>query len=402
VGFASEAKDMMTRATKRIGWLGDLARRSLLVLGLASVMWSCGGGTAYGGPEADTPDNGASPVVSVVATGFDTIWELAWGPDAAIWVTERRGVISRVNPATGVVTQAGAVAVSEIGEGGLMGLAFHPDFASQPYVYAAHTYGSSGGVRNRVIRMRWNGTVLSAPEVLLQDIPGSSVHNGSRVVVGPDKLLYVSAGDASNASLGQDRTSLAGKILRLSLDGSPAPGNTLGGYVYTMGHRNPQGLVFAPDGTLYSTEHGPGDNDELNRIEIGRNYGWPDVRGACDGDAGANERAFCQANNVVEPLTLWTPTIAPSGLDYYDAALFPGWRGSLLFTTLKDQTLYRMTLTADGRGVRSQERLLSGRYGRLRDVLVAPDGSVYVGTSNRDGRGSPSADDDRILRLRPQ
>lgn len=209
-------------------------------------------------------------------------------------------------------------------------------------------------------------------------------------------------GDASNTALPQDRNSLSGKILRLTLDGAPAPGNTLGGYVYTMGHRNPQGLAFAPGGALYSTEHGPSDNDEVNRIESGRNYGWPNVRGMCDGDAGAGERTFCTANNVAEPLATWTPTIAPAGVVYYDASLIPAWRGSLLFTTLKGSALYRLQLSDDGRSVVAQQRLFEGTYGRLRAIVVAPDGSVYLGTSNRDGRGSPGAQDDRILRVRPQ
>jgi glucose/arabinose dehydrogenase len=195
---------------------------------------------------------------------------------------------------------------------------------------------------------------------------------------------------------------LAGKILRLTLTGAPAPGNPLGGYLYSLGHRNPQGLVFAPDGSLYSTEHGPSDNDELNRIEGGRNYGWPDVRGACDGDAGPNERAFCQANNVAEPLVTWTPTIAPSGMDYYNATLIPGWRGSLLFTSLKGEALYGVQLAPDGLRIVSQQKMFEGVYGRMRDVLVAPDGSVYLATSNKDGRGTPRSGDDRILRIRPQ
>lgn len=349
-----------------------------------------------------TPPNADAFAVTTVAGGFDTIWELAWGPDGAIWVTERPGTISRVNPATGAITRAGTVAVSEIGEGGLMGLAFHPDFATQPWVYAAHTYSSAGATRNRVVRMRWSGTSLGAPEVLLDNVPGSSVHNGARVAVGPDRLLYVTMGDASNTALPQDRNSLAGKILRLTLDGAPAPGNTLGGYVYTMGHRNPQGLAFAPGGALYSTEHGPSDNDEVNRIEAGRNYGWPNVRGMCDGDAGAGEWTFCTANNVAEPLATWTPTIAPAGVVYYDASLIPAWRGSLLFTTLKGSALYRLQLSADGRSVVTQQRLFEGSYGRLRAIAVGPDGSVYLGTSNRDGRGSPGTQDDRILRVRPQ
>ena len=283
-----------------------------------------------------------------------------------------------------------------------MGLAFHPDFSTQPFVYVAHTYSGGGGARNRVVRMRFDGAALGPPQVLIDNIPGGSIHNGSRVVVGPDRFLYVTTGDAGNGSNAQNQTSLGGKILRLTLDGAPAPGNPFGSAIYTFGHRNPQGLVFAPNGTLYETEHGPGDNDEVNRIEIGRNYGWPDVRGACEGDAGASEVTFCQANNVVEPLAHWTPTIAPSGLDFYNSDLISGWRGSLLFTTLKEMTLYRLSLSADGRAVTAQERLFPGTFGRLRDVLVAPDGTVYLATSNKDGRGSPAANDDRIIRVRPR
>lgn len=362
---------------------------------------------ACGGADADCcllppPVNSGSLSVTTVAGGFDTIWEIAWGPDAFLWITERPGTISRVNPATGTVSRAGSIAVSEVGEGGLMGLAFHPDFATQPWVYVAHTYSAGAGVRNRVVRLRWNGTELGDPETILDDIPGSSVHNGARLAVGPDRLLYVTSGDAANTALPQERTSLAGKVLRLTLDGAPAPGNPLGGYVYTMGHRNPQGLAFAPGGALYATEHGPNDNDEVNRIEPGRNYGWPAVRGRCDGDAGSGEVPFCTANNVAEPLATWTPTIAPAGLVHYDATLIPGWRGSLLFTTLKGSALVRLQLSADGRAVTAQERLLEGAHGRLRAIAVGPDGTVYLGTSNRDGRGSPTPQDDRILRVRPQ
>jgi glucose/arabinose dehydrogenase len=160
--------------------------------------------------------------------------------------------------------------------------------------------------------------------------------------------------------------------------------------------------VFHPTtGALYSTEHGPSDNDEVNRIVAGGNYGWPTVHGTCDDDIGS-ERPFCQANDVIEPLATWTPTIAPSGADFYLADLIPQWKGSLLFTSLKAAALYRLTLSSDGQRVTAKETLLQGQYGRLRDVLVAPDGSVYLATSNRDGRGNPSADDDRILRIRPK
>jgi glucose/arabinose dehydrogenase len=307
-----------------------------------------------------------------------------------------------VDPQSGVVTPAGQVSVQEIGEGGLMGLAFHPDFFSQPFVYVAHSYAAAGGTRNRIARLRFNGTALEAPQTLLENIPGASIHNGSRVAVGPDRFLYVTTGDAGNGSLAQDLNSLAGKVLRLTLDGAPAPGNPFGTAVYSFGHRNPQGLVFTPGGALYITEHGAADNDEVNRVEQGRNHGWPNVRGRCDGDAGGSEVTFCQANNVVESMAQWTPTIAPAGLDVYHANLIPGWSGSLLFTALKGMALYRLTLSADGRAVSSEERLFEGTFGRLRDVLVAPDGSVYLATSNRDGRGAPTATDDRIIRVRPR
>lgn len=341
--------------------------------------------------------------VETVVTGLDTPWDLAWGPDAQLWVTERGGRISRVNPATGQRTTAGQVPdVAENGEGGLMGLAFHPDFSTQPYVYVAHSYLQNGAARNRLVRMRWDGQSLGAPEVLLANIPASSIHNGSRLAIGPDRLLYMTMGDASNGDLAQDKASLSGKILRLTLTGQPAPGNPFGSAIYSYGHRNPQGLVFQPGtGALYSTEHGPNDNDEVNLILPGRNYGWPTVHGACDDDIGS-ERPFCQANNVVEPLATWTPTIAPSGADFYAANLIPQWKGSLLFTSLKGSALYRLTLAADGKSVTARETLFEGQFGRLRDVLVAPDGSVYLATSNRDGRGTPAADDDRVLRIRPQ
>lgn len=339
----------------------------------------------------------------VVATNLDTVWELSWGPDGRVWVTERGGRISRMDPQSLAMTQVAQLPVNEAGEGGLMGLAFHPDFASQPWVYVSHTYAAQGGSpRNRVVRMRFDGASLGAPEVILSDIQGSFIHNGSRLAIGPDRFLYVTTGDASDASIAQNRDALAGKVLRLALDGSPAPGNPFGTRTWTWGHRNPQGIAFGPDGLLYVTEHGASDNDEVNLVEAGRNYGWPNVRGRCDGDAGMSEIPFCTANDVAEPMAIWSPTIAPAGLAYYDATLIPRFRRSLVFATLKDATLYRLALSADGRSVESTETLFERDFGRLRAVMVAPDGSIYVGTSNRDGRGTPLPTDDRIIRIRPR
>lgn len=380
--------------------IASFLRRSAaaaLHAGALALLITCDSATA-----GNTGEPNADLAVDVVATNLDTVWELVWGPDGFIWMTERGGRISRVNPQSGAVTPVGQVPASEIGEGGLMGLALHPDFATQPWIYAAHTYTSQAGIRNRVVRYLYEGGALGASEILLTDIPGSSIHNGSRLAIGPDRLLYITTGDASDGAIAQNRDALAGKILRLTLDGQPAPTNPFGTRTYSFGHRNPQGMVFAPDGALYITEHGPSDNDEVNRIEAGRNYGWPNVHGKCDGDIGMSESSFCAANNVAEPMATWTPTIAPAGLIYYDANLIPAFRRSLIFGTLKDATLYRLALSADGKTVTSTEKLFEREFGRIRAVMVAPDGSIYLGTSNRDGRGTPMPTDDRILRIRPR
>lgn len=377
-------------------WPTNRSRALAIATSLVVVACSDSSGNGDENPPPGEPDLEAT----TLANGFDTIWELAWGPDGQVWVTERGGRVSRVDPQTGASTVVGNVpGVLEQGEGGLMGLAFHPDFATNPWVYVAHTYGP--GTRNRVIRLRYEGNGFGAVEVLLDQIPGSSIHNGSRLTVGSDGFLYVTTGDAADVALAQNTASLAGKVLRMTLDGSPAPGNPLGNYAWSIGHRNPQGMTFLPDGSLWITEHGASDNDEVNRIEAGRNYGWPNVRGLCDGDAGSGEVPFCQANNVAEPLATWTPTIAPAGLVWYESDLIPQWSGSLLFATLKDATLYRLPLSADRRTVMEIEPLYVRAFGRLRAVLVGPDGSVYLGTSNRDGRGTPLPGDDRIIRIRP-
>jgi glucose/arabinose dehydrogenase len=350
---------------------------------------------------SSVPSDSAPFTVTTLVSGLATPWDLVWGPDSMIWVSERGGTISRVDPKTGNRTVAEKLDVVQSGESGLMGMAFHPDFAQQPYVYAMHSYGTGGSIGNELVRMRWDGHALGAPSVLLDGIVGGSIHNGSRLAFGPDKMLYVTTGEAGATAHSQDKNSLNGKILRLDADGRAAAGNPFGDKVWSLGHRNPQGLVFHPTtGVLYETEHGPSDNDEINIISRGGNYGWPDVHGKCDDDSG-NERAFCAGHSVVEPLWTWTPTIAPTGADFYMSDRIPQWRGSLLFTALSG-ALYRATLSADGKTISSVEKMLVGEYGRLRDVLVGPSGEIYVATSNRDGRGSPKDGDDRILKLTPR
>ncbi len=371
----------------------------------------CGKGANDSQPVDPSGDNGVGSVadsrvdgftVRTLVAGLDTPWDLAWGPDGQIWVSERAGTISRVDTTTGVKVNVGRIDAFELSESGLMGIAFHPDFATQPFVYAAYSYNAGDGVRNRLVRMEYDGTALAQPEILLNGIPGAPNHDGARIAVGPDKLLYMTTGDAQSPGLAQDRSNLAGKILRLELNGKPAEENPFGTEIYSFGHRNPQGLVFHPvTGALYSTEHGPLDNDELNLIVRNGNYGWPDVRGFCDNDVLTGETAFCASNDVVEPLAVWTPTIAPAGADIYNGDLIPAWKGSLLFTTLKGQTLWRISLSSDGRRVTARNTHFQGTFGRLRDVLAGPRGEVYLATSNRDGRGQPGREDDRILVVTP-
>ena len=338
---------------------------------------------------------------SALATNLNTIWELTWGPDNFIWMTERGGRISRVNPATGQVLPLLTIAdVTENNESGLLGMAVVVPPTAPPlaiyWVFVVYNYTDQGVLKEKLVRYTYANGALASPQVLLGNIVATTTHSGSRLLVLADGTLLMSTGDAQQQPQAQNRASLNGKILRLNLDGTvPANNPTPGSLVYTFGHRNPQGLVQLPNGRVYSSEHGPNNDDEINRIEAGRNYGWPTVEGYCDLPA---EAAFCAANNVREPLTTWTPTIAPAGLTYYDHPAIPGWRGSLLLAVLKDSKLVQLTLDAAGLTIPTRTDFLSG-FGRLRSICVSPQGRVYVGTSNRDGRGNPAATDDRILVL---
>lgn len=329
--------------------------------------------------------------VEVVATGLDVPWEMRFLPDGNLVVTERTGRIVRVDPTTGAVTPLGDLPVTANGESGLLGLAVDPDFPAQPYLYVVYTHDAGhSGLQNRVSRLTLSGDVIGEEKTLVDGIPAGSIHDGGRVAFGPDGFLWVTTGDAGQGSLAQDRGSLAGKVLRMDRDGLPASGNPFpGSVVYSYGHRNPQGIAWLPGDPLpFLTEHGPDTNDEINHVEAGGNFGWPTFVGT------AGKPGF------VDPIYTWTPTIAPAGAVFYEADAIPGWRGSFLFVTLKEQDLRRLTPADAAFGAVSHEDiLLDGRFGRLRSIAVGPDGALYLGTSNRDGRGNPGSDDDRILRV---
>lgn len=325
-----------------------------------------------------TPSGPVEIKDSIIAQNLSYPWEILWGPDNHIWMTERGGKISRLNPATGIITPVFTISeVVATGEGGLLGMALHPDFSGTPQVFVVYNYNNNG-YKEKVVRYNYNGTTLTSPITIIENIAAASIHNGSRLFIVGDKL-FISTGDASNTSLSQSASSLNGKILRLNLDGSiPADNPVAGNANWTTGHRNPQGLVYA-NNKLYSSEHGPSNDDEINIIEKGRNYGWPTVEGFCN---TSGEQTFCVANNVKEPIQAWTPTIATSGLDYYNKDLIPQWKNSLLLATLKDATLYQLQLDNTHSTVTTTNKFFSGKYGRLRDICISPDGKVYFCTSN--------------------
>lgn len=317
----------------------------------------------------------------VVADDLGIPWEILWGPDNMIWMTERQGRVSRLDPETGAIQVLATLPqVKQINEGGLLGMALHPNFAVTPYIYLAYTYDFGGATRVRLERYTYQNNMLVAPVILIDNIEGASIHDGCRLLFAPDNTLLITTGDAANQSLPQDHASLNGKILRINPDGSiPADNPWPDSRLYTTGHRNPQGLCFGPDGKLYSSEHGPSTDDEVNLIQPGRNYGWPEVHGYCNLPA---EQAFCADSNVVEPLTAWTPTLAVCGMEYYNHAAIPAWRGSLLVVTLKASRLLSLRLNNDGTEIIGEEEYLANTFGRLRDICIAPDGRVFISTSN--------------------
>jgi aldose sugar dehydrogenase len=316
----------------------------------------------------------------VIAQNMQYPWEILWGADNFIWATERGGKISKIDPKTGAIAFAFNIADAVAqGEGGLLGMAQDPNFLTNGFIYVVQNYLDAGTYKEKIVRFTVANNSLANPFVLLQNIPAANIHNGSRIVFGSDGNLFVSTGDAANTSLPQQSSSLAGKILRMKPDGSiPSDNPTPNSYVWSMGHRNPQGLVLA-NNKLYASEHGPDVEDEINIIESNRNYGWPNVTGPCNG----NEITFCNNNNIKEPLfSSGSSTLAYCGLDFYGGTKIPLFTNCLLLTTLKNQTLYAIKLNATGTAVVNSTGFLGNKYGRLRDVCVSPAGRVYVCTSN--------------------
>ena len=335
-------------------------------------------------PGAFTTQDGVRFRVEVIATALDFPWALAFAPDGRLFITERPGRVRILDLAARTSETALILDdVSAPGAAGALGLALDPDYAQTRLVYLYYTARvSAGGAVNRVVRYRETGGRLGERAVLIDNIPAAGIHDGGRLRFGPDGLLYVTNGDAANTGLPQDLGSLAGKILRVNPGGTTPRGNPFSSLIYSYGHRNPQGIDWHPGtGELWATEHGATGNDEINVIEAGVNFGWPRIEGT---QTMAGMRA---------PIAAYNPAIAPSGASFYRGQAFPAFVDNLFIATLRGAHILRLRLDGAARRIAAQERLLENEYGRIRDVVSGPDGSLYFATSN--------GGNDRVGRLVP-
>jgi glucose/arabinose dehydrogenase len=315
-------------------------------------------------------------VDKVIATGLRAPWGLAFLPDGSALVSERDSDRITHVPPDGTATRVGNVSgVDGNVEGGLLGLALSPSYAQDRLLYAYFTRGKE----NVIARMRYDGSGLADQEIVFEGIPAGPIHDGGRIAFGPDGLLYVGTGEAGRRDPAQDKGDLGGKILRITPDGDPAPDNPFDGSpVYSFGHRNVQGIAWDSRGQLWAAEFGQNTWDELNRIERGGNYGWPVVEGRA-GAAG-----------FIDPVRQWsTDDASPSGIAIAGNAVY--------MAGLRGERLWQIPIPGGKAG--KPKALLAGDYGRLRTVAAAPDGSLWLMTSNRDGRGNPQDGDDKIIRI---
>jgi glucose/arabinose dehydrogenase len=377
-----------------------------------AVGFVAGGGCDEPAPQARPGQiyelHGQKFQVETVAEELVVPWGLDWLPDGTMLVTERPGRLRGYRDGK-LLWTAALDQVDHAGEHGLMDLAVSPNFAEDGHVFLAYTTKSGeGALKNVVSRFTLADGKRTDEKIVIDNLPAADYHDGLPLRFGEDGLLYLSTGDATEGDRAQDPANLAGKFLRVRPDGSAPEDNPFVGRegyrpeIWTLGHRNCQGFDWRPSakngsGELYAVEHGPsfpidgvGGKDELNLVVKGRNYGWPKARGS------EHPKPF------TAPLRAWTPAIAPAGAAFYNGDRCPAWKGRFFFAGLRGASLFCATFDAEQPDrIVDMRRLLEKQFGRLRAVEQGPDGYLYITTSNRDRRGTPADNDDRVLRLVP-
>ena len=324
--------------------------------------------------------------IEVVAKDLEVPWALDFLPNGDLIFTERKGLIKLLKKDIKEIKILGEIKVKQIGESGLHGIAIDPNFSENHYLYLYYTYsGKDTDTLNRVSRFTYEDNNLENELIIVDKIPGAIYHDGGRIKFGPDGYLYITTGDATKPSLSQSKDSLAGKILRVTPEGNPAPNNPFNTAIYSYGHRNPQGIAWDSSGNLWATEHGRSGAksglDELNFIQAGNNYGWDIIEG------------IEQKTNMITPVinsgtdTTW----APAGIAFY--------KNSLFFAGLRGSTLYQAVL--ENNKVKELKKHFINQFGRIREVVLGPDNMLYITTSNKDGRGVPKSGDDKIIKVNP-
>jgi len=332
-------------------------------------------------PKPNTSSSGTD-AVKIIATNLQKPWALTFG-DGKIFFTEKVGRLRVVDNGTLVNESVADFRVADISDAGLLGVTTHPDFVQNHFMYVYYTYKEGDKLWNKVLRITVSNDKLVDAQVILDKIPGAEFDDGGVIKFGPDKKLYIGTGDATDQNAAQDLTSLAGKILRLNDDGSIPSDNPIpNSPIYSLGHRNPQGLTWDDQGNLYETEEGPTKNDEINLIEKDKNYGWPNQE--CSGSAEYQSALNC-----------YNVSIQPSGIAYYGSGKLD-FKNSLILATLRGNILYQLPISNGN--ITSQKIILDG-LGRIREVGVGPDGYLYLLTGNTDGQGFPDNKDDKLLRI---
>ena len=327
-------------------------------------------------------DNAGSKSVQIIATNLQKPWSMGF-VDNKIFFTEKVGKLRVIENGALVEEPLTTLKVADMVDAGLLGIAIHPDFEKNHYIYLYYTYEVNGKLWNKVIRVTESQNRVAGEIVILDKIPAAEFNNGGVIKFGPDRKLYVATGDATDPHSTQDLKSLSGKILRLNDDGTiPSDNPFQNSLVFSYGHRNPQGLAWDKFGTMYETEEGPTKNDELNLITAGQNFGWPDQE--CSG-----------YKEFVSALRCYNPSLQPSGIVFYSSGKLD-LENSLIMASLRGTNLYQLSI--ENGTITSQKSILGG-VGRIRDVNEGPDGNLYILTGNTDGRGFPDRTDDKLLRI---